>query len=170
MRPDVERIFTKLSKNKVELFTISQAKSILKDDFQEDVNKHNKVFKTNTDELKSFDRKSSDARIKLIDNQKKQLDDLRKQQEQQIEKYVNTLTNEIKESKAQIKVFDKKIKKHKSTLKEFEQKLKELGIKPSSSKLYEEADSAIFLMEKDKERLQKGIGFVENNNEYKSNI
>ena len=170
MDSKTKEILQKFSTQRVDLFNISQAKSILKDDFQEDVNKHNRVFKTNTDDLKSFDKKSSDARAKLIDNQEKELDDLRKQQEQQIEKYVNTLSNEIKESKAEIKVFDKKIQKHKSTLKEFEQELKELGIKPSSSKLYEEVDAAIFLMENDKKRLQKGIDFVENNYEYKSNI
>tara|TARA_R110002050_G_scaffold255637_1_gene394370 strand:+ start:350 stop:862 length:513 start_codon:yes stop_codon:yes gene_type:complete len=170
MKPDVQRILTKLAKEKVELFTISEAKNILKDDFQDKVNAHNKIFVSNVNDLKSFQKKSIGAIRQLEIEQQKSLDNLQKEQKQQLGKYVKTLSNELKEAKSTIKIINKKIQKHKSTLKEFKQELKELGIKESSSKLYEEIDSAVFLMGKDKERLEKSIDFIENTYEYTSNI
>jgi len=170
MDSKTNKILQHLSTEKVDLFSISQAKGILKDDFQDKVSSHTKIFKSNIDDLKSFERKSDDARQKLIAEQKKEVENLQSNQNKQVEKYINTLSSEVKEARGLIKSIDKKVQKHKSTLKEFEQQLKELGIKPSSSKLYEEIDSAIFIMNFDAERLKKSIDFVENSNEYKSNI
>lgn len=159
-----KQILHKLQVHKVDLFSISEAKNILKDDFQDKINQKTKIFKTNIDDLKVFPRKKND----LIEKLEKQKQEALKKLDQDKKKYINILDNEVKEAKNLIKSINNKVKKHKSTLKEFEQQLKELDMKPSSSKLYEEIDSAIYLMNYDSERLQKAVDFVENNYEYKN--
>lgn len=169
MKPSVQKILTKLSQERVDLFTISEAKNILKYEVWEDVNKSRGILGGNIEDLKTFDKKDSLERDALKQKQKKEFDDFLKNQEQKINKIVNTLDSELKQAKSLIKEIDKNIQKNKNIVKQFEKELIDMEIKPSSSKLFQEVEAAVSLLETDKKRMQQAIDFVENDYLYKTN-
>ena len=168
MKPSVQKILTKLGKEKINLFTVSEAKSILKYEIYEKVNEHRSVLGNNIEDLKSLGKKDAQERDSLKQKQEKELDDLLKKQEQKVNSIISTLDNEIKQSKNLIKEIEKNISKFNPIVKEFEKELIDMGIKPSASNLYQEVKASVSLLETDKNRLQQGIDFVENNYEYKT--
>ena len=167
MKPSVQKIITKLAKEKINLFTVSEAKSILKYEIYEEVNKHRNILGNNVEDLKSLSKKDVQERDALKQKQEKEYNDLLKKQEQKVDSIISTLDNEIKQSKNLIKEIDKNISKFSVIVKEFEKELIDMGIKPSTSKLYQEVKASVSLLETDKNRLQQGIDFVENNYDYK---
>jgi len=168
MKPSVQKIITKLAKEKINLFTVSEAKSILKYEIYEKVNEHRSVLGNNVEDLKSLGKKDAQEIDSLKQKQEKELDDLLKKQEQKVNSIISTLDNEIKQSKNLIKEIEKNISKFNPIVKEFEKELIDMGIKPSASNLYQEVKASVSLLETDKNRLQQGIDFVENNYEYKT--
>ena len=79
------------------------------------------------------------------------------------------MDSELKQAKSLIKEIDKNIQKNKNIVKQFEKELIDMEIKPSSSKLFQEVEAAVSLLDTDKKRMQQAIDFVENDYLYKTN-
>lgn len=168
MKPDVQKIFNKLSEKKtelsiekVELGATDDLAKILNDlnRFAKSANRENQNIVTNRNEAQELDKKAEKAYLEAeeLNKQVKERLDTANELDEVVNKYLRNLNNSIKDAKNTSSSITSEIDDANQKMIAIEQQAKELGIKPTDISIYSKAKNRIPEIEKIKRNLELAI-------------